>query len=104
MVQIDKNHNGSDVEVAPGEQIELRLGENPTTGYRWHLRSSTDPILAVHEDTFASSGTGVGAGGIRCWRFQAGQAGTARVELENRRSWENRAIDQFAVNIRVKTN
>jgi inhibitor of cysteine peptidase len=104
MIQIDKSQNGGEVEVALGQQIELRLGENPTTGYRWHLRSKIEPVLAVHEDTFASSGTGVGAGGIRCWRFQAAQEGTARVELENRRSWEKRMIDEFAVNIRVKAN
>jgi inhibitor of cysteine peptidase len=104
MLQIDKNQTGAEVEVPLGEQIELRLGENPTTGYRWYVRSSIEPVLSILEDTFEPSSRGVGAGGIRCWRLRGVREGTARLELEHRRSWEQQAVDVFTLSIRVTAN
>jgi len=101
MLQINKNQSGGEVEVRLGEPFEIHLGENPTTGYRWHLRTPESPAVQVQEDTFQGSGGKVGAGGVRRWRFQTVQEGTVQVEMEHRRSWEQQAVDRFNIKVRV---
>ena len=39
---------GRPVEVAPGAGVQLRLPENPTTGYRWILTVTPDRLPAGH--------------------------------------------------------
>ena len=99
--EISKADAGTELNVSIGETLELRLAENPTTGYRWQLRSSGDPVLKFVEQSFAPSGLAVGAGGTRRWIFRAVLVGLSRLELEQRRSWERQTIDTFNITIRV---
>ncbi len=101
MREITKTDSGKELHAEIGEVFELRLPENPTTGYRWELRSHGDPVLELAEDAFAPSGDAVGAGGMRRWTFRILRAGVARLELVQRRSWERNATDTFNVAIRV---
>src|SRR4029078_8221383 len=32
-----EEHNGSTIRAKEGQDVVLRLAENPTTGYRWHV-------------------------------------------------------------------
>src|SRR3954467_15716513 len=102
MVQINKDQNGGAVEVVLSESFELQLPENRTTGYRWHLRSSGEPVLEVQDDSFQTAAGPPGAGGVRRWRFRAGQEGTADLEIDYQRSWEKRAAETFRLRVRVK--
>jgi inhibitor of cysteine peptidase len=101
MREITKADSGRELDVGVGETIKLGLPENPTTGYRWQLRSSGGPVLELAEHDFVPSRETVGAGGLRCWTFRAVRAGVARLELEQRRSWERQATDTFSVTISV---
>src|SRR5947207_1385642 len=103
MLQITKDASGGEVEVKLGDCFEVAFPENPTTGYRWHLRCSGGSVLELQEDSFqASSAATLGAGGTRRWRFCAAQAGAADVELEHRRSWEKQPAETARMTIRVK--
>jgi inhibitor of cysteine peptidase len=102
MLQIDKALNGGEVEVGLGESFEVRLPENPTTGYRWRQRSSGEPAVALQADSFHPAGEGVGAGGTRDWQFRAVHEGVARLQLEYRRGWESHAAETFTVTVRVR--
>ena len=85
-----------------GDVLEVRLPENPTTGYRWDFVTSNE--LTVVGDEFSGElDGGIGAGGQRVVRFQAMKPGTAKVEAANRRSWETEgeAIDSFRVDVEV---
>jgi inhibitor of cysteine peptidase len=101
MREITEAHGGSEQHLTIGETFELRLGENPTTGYRWELESPGGPVLELVQDSFAPGEHAIGAGGERHWVFRAVQAGLARLELSQRRSWEARGVRSFAVTIRV---
>jgi inhibitor of cysteine peptidase len=104
MLPITSNMNGSQVEVLLGEQVELELPENPTTGYRWQVRAVGSPVLEAEGDSFQAAGGAVGAGGMRRLRFRAAQAGSADVELDYARTWEHRAADTFKVTVCVKAS
>jgi inhibitor of cysteine peptidase len=103
MREITKADSGREFDVGVGETLELRLPENPTTGYRWEQRSASSPTLELVECSFASSSEAVGAGGVRRWTFRAALAGVARLEFEQRRSWQRQAIDGFYITICVRS-
>jgi inhibitor of cysteine peptidase len=101
MIDVDKSHNGRELELPIGETLDLRLPENPTTGYRWQARAAGQPALELSQDSVERHGPAIGDGGVRRWTFRAVQAGVARLDMELRRSWEQRAVDTFSVVIRV---
>jgi inhibitor of cysteine peptidase len=102
MLKIDQAQNGSSLEVPLGDPFQVQLPENPTTGYRWQLQSAGDQALDLEEDSFERSPGGIGAGGLRCWRFQAARAGLVHLEIALRRSWQPQPIETFAITVVVK--
>jgi inhibitor of cysteine peptidase len=102
MVQIEATDNGGEKTIRVGDSFELRLPENPSTGYRWLIHEPVGPVVEVEDNSFVLSAPGLpGAGGLRSWRFRAMQTGRALLTLENRRSWEPAPIGAFAVTIDV---
>ena len=73
-----------------GDEVVIRLPENPTTGYRWQVTHSGAGELALVEERFVpgSANAGMGAGGDRILRYQARKAGEVRIEAVLRREWE----------------
>jgi predicted secreted protein len=102
MLKIDQAQNGSSLEVSLEDSLEVRLPENLMAGYRWQLRSAGDQALELKEDSSERSPGGLGAGGARCWRFQAAQAGRVHLEFALRRSWEPQPTDTFSITVLVK--
>ena len=102
MIEINKTQNGAEVEVILGEPFEVRLPENPTTGFRWKIRADGAPTVQLEDDFFQPPGAAVGAGGGRRWRFRTAQAGSAILEMDYGRSWEQRPAETFRVTIVVK--
>ncbi|HLK84772.1 MAG TPA: protease inhibitor I42 family protein [Xanthobacteraceae bacterium] len=103
MREITKADSGREFAVGVGDTFELRLPENPTTGYRWEPCSTTGPTLELAECSFAVSSEALGAGGVRRWIFRAALAGVVRLEFEQRRSWQRQAVDRFDVTVRVQS-
>jgi len=68
------------VYISQGQDFAIQLSSNPSTGYRRELSFYNNPTLKLVNQTFASnvsaSSTGVGAGGMDVFTFQATQAGT----------------------------
>lgn len=88
MITIDQSSNNTDVSVAVGEQVEIALRENPTTGFRWELKMDGAPACVPRGSTYEAPAAGVGRAGTRRWRFEAVQAGSGVIELVYRRSFE----------------
>ncbi|HXX11886.1 MAG TPA: protease inhibitor I42 family protein [Burkholderiales bacterium] len=86
-----------------GDTVVVRLPENPTTGFRWALASPQGDVLDLaHDDFQASEQTGVGAGGLRVFRFGAKHAGSGRIELKLTRAWESGPPKAaFSVDVKV---
>jgi inhibitor of cysteine peptidase len=97
------NHeaDGSELAVSVGETFELRLPENPTTGYRWQVAAESSAAIRVVGDSFQVQGDAVGAPGIRQWRFQTDRSGTHPLVLVEKRSWEKEAVRKFEVTVVV---
>ncbi|MES2819863.1 MAG: protease inhibitor I42 family protein [Pseudomonadota bacterium] len=73
-----------------GQTLILSLPSNPSTGYRWQLLDAAAPTLrSLGPEVYSAEETGlVGSGGRSTWRFQAADAGEARLLLHYLRPWE----------------
>lgn len=81
---------GRTVAVAPGVAVQLRLAENPTTGYRWTLTVTPAGCLQASADTFERPDTAaVGAGGVRVVDIKTSDAPSCELGLAYRRPWES---------------
>jgi predicted secreted protein len=72
-----------------GDELRLRLAENPTTGFRWHVGLSGAGELNLVDDRYVAGGAAPGGGGHRLLRFIARRPGEVRVEAVLRRPWES---------------
>lgn len=75
--------------LAVGDELSVRLAENPTTGYRWQVVQSGAGELALADEQFVpAAGATPGAGGERRLRFVARRAGDVRLEMVLGRPWD----------------
>lgn len=103
MLRITKETSPGELAVKPGEPFEIEFPENPTTGHRWHLRSSDESVLELQDDSFQpAGGSACGAGGVRRWRFRAAQEGATTLDLQYRRSWEKQPAQSAQITVRVR--
>ena len=103
MLTLDEHADGRTVDLKVGQELEIRLAENPTTGFRWQLESRGEPAGELQEDAFEPPDERQGRSAGHRWRFRAVRAGEGRIALASRRSWETggSAARRFAVAIRV---
>ena len=82
----DETMNGTRMSVHPGDIVELKLPENPSTGYRWVRTGTTGTgLLTELESTFERSPTtdgAVGVGGTRVVRYRAERIGESTLQFE----------------------
>jgi inhibitor of cysteine peptidase len=87
--------NEGGVTLQPGDLFQIRLPENPTTGYSWQLADWDQAVATKTRDQFLPSGSmELGAGGHHVWEFIANAPGKTMLRLENRRSWERSSTAQ----------
>jgi inhibitor of cysteine peptidase len=79
-------------EIAVGEVFSIKLPCNPTTGFKWEVKSINRKVAAPtgpaeFQESPAASGA-VGAGGTCVLRIKGVKPGTTKAILVYRRSWE----------------
>lgn len=91
MIVISEADVSSSHQLSVGEEVLLRLPENPTTGFRWQLTQSGNGRLRLLTDRFESgaSGSGTpppGAAGFRALHFIAEAGGDVKLDLVEKRA------------------
>ena len=102
LTQADK---GKSITVHPGDEIVIRLPENPTTGYRWAIDQADENILVDQTPAFSPTpGGAIGSGGTRTFTFTAKQPGAVHLQLKLLRAWQGDSsiIDRYDVTIQVQ--
>lgn len=112
-VVLDQGNNGERVKVRPGDQITLRLPENATTGYRWHIERAegliedegpaSEPSAPPTPSNADEPNPIMGRGGLREFHFRTPNAGQGRLTLKYYQEWEgpDSAVENFAVDLDV---
>jgi inhibitor of cysteine peptidase len=88
MRRCSENADGTEVELSIGDVVDICLDENPTTGFRWNLKSSGESVCTLVKEYFSHEGASPGSGGIHHWNFKAVAAGTSMIELTYARPWQ----------------
>jgi predicted secreted protein len=87
--------DGQAVSLKVGEQFEVRLAENASTGHRWQLADIDRDLLDMTRDEPIPPDSAVpGASGAHAWTFLARTPGQCPVRFVYRRSWEGAAPAQ----------
>ena len=76
--------------VTVGQEFEITLPSNPTTGYRWAIDQAPDArLVRVLKSYYKRSDSKLmGAGGNMTWTFKALAAGQTEMKLKYARPWE----------------
>jgi len=102
-IRLDDRSNGHIICLRLHQAFEIRLPENPTTGYRWMLELTGAPTWTLTADSYHAASGALGASGIRTLRFIGAATGRGRIELLYRRPWEQATPSDraFILHIRV---
>jgi inhibitor of cysteine peptidase len=101
-LRLDLHSSGQTVTVASGDRLELRLEENPTTGFRWYVENDNSGVLILEDDAFTHLRSGVsGSGGTRDLVFKVAKQGQTMLRASYRRSWETHKPPQGTFELTV---
>ena len=81
------NVTGESIQANAGEQFQVTLESNPTTGYEWQITTKPDTKVVTEKgSTFIAptSSAVMGAPGTEVWTFQAVAAGKTNIVFENK--------------------
>ena len=103
-IRLGLEADGHELLVAVGQAIVIRLPENPSTGFRWSMRTLEGPVELVHDD-YSSSGSadpGVGAERVRVLTFETLGEGRAHLVLKKMQEWEGEGSAQASFTCRFR--
>jgi predicted secreted protein len=86
---ITEDHAHVDVRLAVGEELEVAVEENATTGFAWDATPESGDVVEIVDNRFEPPRTrAAGAAGVRRVVVAGRRAGDAVLTLELRRPWE----------------
>jgi inhibitor of cysteine peptidase len=94
--------DGGQIDLKDGDEIELVLPGNPSTGYEWVVIDAPSILEEVGEAEFLPESDLIGAGGEFHFRFVATAPGTAQLRLVYERPFEEvEPVDAFEIEVTV---
>jgi inhibitor of cysteine peptidase len=109
-VKLTDADNGKAIKVKVGDDIQVILSGNPTTGYSWTTTLSDKDKAVLQQQgapVYAQGNTNpsvVGAGGAYTFTFKAAVKGQVALKFDYARPWETGVapIQTYAVTITVE--
>ena len=101
---VSKEDNNNKIKLEVGEELELNLPENPSTGYRWEIQEADDQRLHLQKTEFqVEPGKAIGSEGLRSWIFKAMQAGEVTLRVNHWRPWlkEKSLLESFEIYVEI---
>jgi inhibitor of cysteine peptidase len=101
-LDVGEGDDGRRLSARVGDTIEVRLRENPSTGYRWEVDRLDEKLLRLLEKTTSGPTTPMpGAGGGAIFRFAVVGTGSGALSLKLWRPWEGdpSIVQRLAVRI-----
>lgn len=99
---LNLDDDGMRLELKTGDEVELVLPGNPTTGYEWVVIEAPSNLQQVNETEFVAESDLIGAGGDFHFRFRATAPGTAQLILTYERPFEEvEPLDAFEIEVTV---
>ena len=95
--------SGKEYNLSVGEEFQVRLWENLTTGYIWSILGSVSPHLKLVESKFTprNNDRRVGSGGERTFVFRAVKPGSVLLHMVLKRPWEKEGSEAGSYYIKL---
>src|SRR5689334_16798752 len=100
-VTITEAQNGGDVDLTPGQTLQVKLKVVSGTGYAWAVSGDPGPPKLMKTSTQRSKAAKPGAGQLAVFDFSAGSAGMSTLTMVYRRSWEYNVPPAKTFTVRV---
>ncbi len=96
--------SGKTIQAHVGDEINIALDANPSTGYGWSVEKSSGTLLTLKQSNYSASSSAIGSGGTQTLTFVAKSVGTANLQLKYWRRFEgDKSITRlFAVTIQIQ--
>lgn len=106
-IKKSEKDTGSTLEMNTGDNLEIVLKANPTTGYEWEVASVDSSILSKTGTEYKADVVPkgiVGSGGKSIHRFKAIKIGKTFLKLSYRRPFEKNVppVKTFGITVVVK--
>jgi inhibitor of cysteine peptidase len=96
------SHKEKNLAIKRGEKFSIILESNPTSGYTWVPTFNRSIIDLISHDFIPSSGKRIGSSGNDIFTFLAIRAGSDKLKMFYKRSWEKHSLALKAFLINVK--
>jgi inhibitor of cysteine peptidase len=96
-VELDAGDSLSEVSLDVGDQLDVQLESNPTTGYSWELGPLPDGLQLVSSDFEEPGGSLVGAPGTQLFVFDVVGAGGGILRFEYVRVFDDPVVAEQIV-------
>jgi predicted secreted protein len=93
---------GTEITVVVGEEFEVRLESNVTTGYAWQVVEQPEAIELVSSEYDAPDTSLVGAGGVEVFVFEGVAQGSGELRLEYVRSFDDPPVPAETADFQVQ--
>lgn len=105
LVTIEKQDNGKEITVKPGDIIRIELEEMGSAGYSWFVDNlNTEHLEMLSKGTKPISEDKPGAPVLGIWMFKAKKKGFVEINMDHYRVWEGKekATEHFSVKLLIK--
>ena len=96
-VVLDGADSGAEVSLDVGDQLDVELEANPTTGYSWELGPLPDGLQLVSSDFEEPGGSLVGASGTQLFVFDVVGPGSGILRFEYVRVFDDPVVAEKIV-------
>ena len=99
---LTEKDNGSRISLRSGQDLQIELASNPSTGYSWNI-VSIDPTLLkqVGEKEYRQESNRKGGGGHTTFRFRGIGKGKLALELAYYRGWEKNPSYEKTITVTI---
>ena len=95
VTRLTAKDSGKTITVKAGEEIEISLAGNPTTGFTWNNKTAAGTLKLSGRIYHRAGGPALGAPGMSTVKYQALKPGKAEIILEYKRVFEDKPAEQL---------
>jgi inhibitor of cysteine peptidase len=102
---LDAEDSGSELQLNAGDEFEVRLVSNPTTGYSWAVTEPETLTWTLLDSSFEEPDSDlVGAAGTEIFVFEAVSEGNDVLRLEYVRPFDDPVVAEDVVEFEIVVN
>lgn len=103
MMKLTEKDSGRTVELRTGDELEITVPGNPTTGYVWEVNSLDPTLLKQDNSLFLHADKSIGSGGLEVIKLHAIGEGRGELKLIYHRPFEKNKlpIKTFEVSFKI---